>query len=78
ATVDELAEALDGTEPGWWPGAVAYGLMMKRRGFNYRYVTRRTDGMRMLGGVEFSDAGKATLDISHALNRLQRWRLTRR
>lgn len=78
ATVDELAEALNGTEPGWWPGAVSYGLMMKRRGFTYAHVTRRADGLRELGGVEFHEAGKLTLDISHALNRFQRWRLTRR
>ncbi len=52
--------------------------MMKRRGFNYAHVTRYTDGMRELGGVRLSDAGRRTLDISHALNRFQRWRLTRR
>lgn len=74
---EELDLALDTRTPGWWPGAVAYGLMMKRRGFTYGYVRKDERGIRSLAGVPMTDASKPVLDLSHALNRFQRWRLTR-
>jgi len=78
ATVDELSDALDEHDPGYWPGAVSYGLMMKRRGFTYQFVRRNSGGIRSLASIEFREANKTTLDISHALNRFERWRLTRK
>ncbi|CAB4902471.1 MAG: hypothetical protein F2923_02255 [Actinobacteria bacterium] len=77
ATIEELSQALQERNPGSWPGAVSYGLMMKRRGFTYQFVEKNNRGLRSLGAIEFSEANKTTLDISHALNRLERWRLTR-
>ena len=77
ATVEELGHALENREPGWWPGAVSYGLMMKRRGFTYEFVKKDDGGTRSLGGIEFREANKITLDISHLENRFTRWRLTR-
>ena len=77
ATKAELAAALDARDTGWWPGAVSYGLMMKRRGFTYKYVTRTPEGGRALGGTTFDEPSQIVLNLSHAMNRLQRWWLTR-
>ena len=77
ATNEELSHALNVRQPGDWSGAVSYGLMMKRRGFSYQFVKKNPGGMRSLGSTEFSEANKVTLNISHALNRFERWRLTR-
>ena len=78
ATESELAEALDSVAPGVWSGAVSYGLMMKRRGFTYKHVQRDADGVRVLTGVPLTEASKVTLDVSHLLNRFQKWRATTR
>ena len=78
ATRDELSAALDVRDPGSWSGAVSYGLMFKRRGFAYEHVRREADGTRKLGDVSFAEAAARVLHPSHALNRLQRWWLTRR
>ena len=73
----QLSAALDVRDAGSWAGAVSYGLMFKRRGFGYEHVARSADGMRSLSGVEFQEAAPRVLHLSHALNRLQRWWLTR-
>jgi hypothetical protein len=78
ATVEELDKALDMRDSGSWEGAVSYGLMMKRRGFSYQFVQKNAQGIRVLGTNQFTEANKITLDISHALNRFERWRLTRK
>ena len=76
-TPAELEAALDKRKTGGWPGAISYGLMMKRRGFTYKYVTRTADDGRALGATRFDEPKQIVLNISHALNRLQRWWLTR-
>ena len=76
-TREELQQALLNPAVGSWPGAVSYGLMMKRRGFAYAHVSRTPDGGRSLAGVPLRDAHHRILDVSHAWNRLQRWWLTR-
>ena len=77
STPAELEQALRNPMAGWWPGAVSYGLMMKRRGFTYAHVSHTPDGGRSLAGVALRDANHRILDVSHAWNRLQRWWLTR-
>ena len=77
-TREELGQAIDGKRVGWWPGAVSYGLMMRRRGFSYRYVEMDSEGHRSLSGVAIGEPRQRVLDISHARGRLQKWYLTRR
>ena len=77
-SADQLERALDHATAGTWEAAVSYGLMMKRRGFTYSHVRRTESGARELAGVQLTEANKMTLDLSHAMNRLQRWYLTKR
>lgn len=73
----ELAAALDSATPGSWPGAVSYGLMMRRRGFLLETVEHDpVDGYR-LAGVPFADTRPFVLHVSDAFARLQRWYLRR-
>lgn len=72
---DGLRRALLEMQPGRWPGALAYGLMMLRRGFTNRYLVRDGDALR-LGGVELRDSRPVVLKLSHLLGRVQRRRLT--
>ncbi len=76
-TAEELGRTLDDPKPGWWPGAVAYGLMMRRRGFVYQHIQVDDSGVRSLAGVEITEASPLVLKVSHLLGRVQRWRLTR-
>jgi hypothetical protein len=75
---EDLGRAIDERRPGWWPGAVSYGLMMRRRGFSYEYVDKDEQGHRSLAGVDLGGPGPLVLNISHARGRFQRWRLTRK
>ena len=73
----ELATALDSVEPGSRSGAVAYGLMMRRRGFLLETVERDpVDGYR-LAEVPFSETRPIVLHLSDVFARLQRWYLRR-
>ena len=74
-TQAELSAALDDRNPGSWPGAVSYGLMMRRRGFNFEYVKRGPDNSFSLGGKVFADSKQSVRHLSHLLGRLQRWNL---
>ena len=74
-TVEQLHGAIASPEAGWWPGAVAYGLMMRRRGFTYRYVSRLGQGRERLAGVVLEDAAPIVLKLSDLLSRRQRRRL---
>lgn len=76
-TAEEIGAALDARASGSWPGAVSYGLMMKRRGFSYEFVTRDERGVRSLAGIPFEESSPRVLHLSHILDRLQRWNLTR-
>lgn len=74
-TQAELSAALDDRSPGSWPGAVSYGLMMRRRGFNFEYVKRGPDSSFSLGGRDFADSRQSVRHLSHLLGRVQRWNL---
>ena len=71
----ELSAALDDRLPESWPGAVSYGLMMRRRGFNFEHVQREPDNSFSLGGKAFADSRQSVRHLSHLLGRLQRWNL---
>lgn len=68
---------LDEPRAGDVSGAIAYGLMMRRRGFNFHHVTRR-DGVQMLGGVPIIDSHEVILKLSHLWNRTSVERLIQR
>jgi hypothetical protein len=78
ASKSELIQALHSISVGDVTGAIAYGLMMKRRGFTYKHVIRHDSGERELSGVPLIESNKLTLDVSHLLNRLQKKRATSR
>ena len=66
-TQEQLREALRAGSAGRQSGAVAYGLMMRRRGFASRHVRVR-DGRQRLSGVELRDANPTSLKLSHWLD----------
>ncbi len=77
ATPEQLAAALDVTEPGSWPGAVSYGLMMRRRGFRFEHVSRDPSACLSLDGHAFADTRPWVLHASNLFWRTQRWYLRR-
>lgn len=76
-TKQELLDALRDAHAGTRKEAIPYGLMMKRRGFAYRYLTRDEDGNRALAGLPIAEPKEIVRHLSHARNRLTRWWLTR-
>jgi len=73
---EELLDAIQSRRPGEWRGAIAYGLMMNRRGFRVAHISAE-DGVSSLSGIGISDANNLVLDLSHLLARIQRARLSR-
>ena len=74
---EQLGELLDIRESGSWPGAVSYGLMMRRRGFTYEFVARTPNGSHELAGREFAEPRAIVKHGSNLLVRLQNWHSTR-
>jgi hypothetical protein len=64
---EQLRAALENSHPGRWEGAVSYGLMMLRRGFNFRYVAAKGDGRWRLAGHEVRDSAVPILKASHVI-----------
>jgi hypothetical protein len=73
-TEEELSAALDSAEPGSKAGALAYGLMMRRRGFVLKTV-RRDGSDYLLNGKKIGEPNVIARHVSHAIHRLTRWRL---
>ena len=65
----ELGRALAERRHGTWRDAVPYGLMMKRRGFAYRYLDVDQDGTRSLVGVPLVEPRPLVRHMSHALRK---------
>ena len=63
---EEIEIALERRQAGDWAGAVAYGLMMNRRGFRFSHV-RQEQHARQLSGVTLSDSNSVVLRASHFL-----------
>ncbi len=79
-TPDELSELLAAVgEPlsNVEVAALPYGLMMKRRGFAFRYLDRAESGKASIGGVEFSEPPEYVRHLSHALKSYALKRLVR-
>jgi len=55
--------------------AIPYGLMMKRRGFTYEYISRDDSGGRQLAGVPIIEPRMLVRHVSHAVNRQTKRRL---
>ncbi len=72
-----IEDALRAATPGDASGAIAYGLMMRRRGFLARHVT--VDGGReILAGEPIVESRPLVLKLSDIVNRVTRARLLRR
>lgn len=76
-TEDELKQAITSRTPLQQDSALPYGLMMKRRGFNYQHVQRQPDGSRTLAGEVITEPKPLVRHLSHALNRWTRRSLMR-
>lgn len=67
---DELLRALIERPVGSQDGALAYGLMMNRRGFRNEFVATSDTGM-VLGGVTLEDSRPLVLHVSNILKNRQ-------
>jgi hypothetical protein len=76
-TPEQLRRALIERKPPAQDSALPYGLMMKRRGFTYRYVQRDADWTRSLAGVPIVEPRPIVRHLSHALNERRRQKLMR-
>ncbi len=74
-TDQELRQVLASETAGIWSGAVAYGLMMNRRGFLNEHLEITPDGTRSLRGVHLRDPHSVVLKLSDALQRRKKSRL---
>lgn len=74
-TNQELQQALTSRTAGVWAGAVAYGLMMNRRGFLNDHLETAPDGTRSLRGVHLRDSYSVVLKLSDALQQRKKSRL---
>ncbi len=75
---EQLKAALDDPEPGDWSGAVAFGLMMRKRGFRVRHIERLEGGGYRVGGVTLGEVRPAARHASHLLDRTRRAYLRRK
>jgi hypothetical protein len=72
-TTDEIARYLDEPPLANPAGALLYGLMMRRRGFNFTWVRRADDGVPVLSGVRIDQASTLSQKVSDALNKARLW-----
>lgn len=77
STREQLTSALVETQPGSWPAAVSYGLMMRRRGLMLEFVQRDPVDGFSLANERFDDAPIAVRHAGHLYKRFQKWRLSR-
>lgn len=61
----ELEGAIQMPAAGVWSGAVSYGLMMKRRGFNYSAIVTETDGRFIINNMRITDSTEPVKKLSH-------------
>ena len=71
----ELQQILASGTAGIWAGAVAYGLMMNRRGFMNENLEISSDGSRCLSGVQLRDSHSIVLKLSDVFQRRKKSRL---
>lgn len=71
----ELRQVLASETAGIWSGAVAYGLMMNRRGFLNDHLKITPDGTRSLRGAHLRDSHSLVLKLSDLFQRRKKSRL---
>lgn len=76
--VAEIHECLESPPRPDSQAAIAYGLMMQRRGFEFRHLHKVDGGDPQLSGVSLAEANESTRKVSDALKRRQLRRLTAR
>jgi hypothetical protein len=72
----ELRAAIHAPTTGNWSGAVSYGLMMKRRGFNYSHITAEKEGEFRIGHTQVKDSPQFIKNLSSLISRRKRRQLT--
>jgi hypothetical protein len=77
STPAELSQRLSDPRPGHWGGAVSFGLMMMRRGFNYRFVERPAAETLMIDGKVIEDSNQMVRNLSHLKARIRKRNLLR-
>jgi hypothetical protein len=75
---NELRTALQAKQVGNWEAAVAFGLLMRRRGFVVERLERDSEGGYSLEGIRFQDVRPLARHASHLMDRIQRSYLRRR
>lgn len=75
---EQLEEALERRAPGNWDSAVAFGLMMRKRGFRAERIERAPGGGYLVGGVRLDDVRPLARHASHLLDRVHRTYLRRK
>ena len=76
-SAEEIDDCLDAPPAANPAGAILYGLMMQRRGFNYHRLSRRPDGHPAVAGVPLTEASVNAQKVSDIVRRVwTRW-LTR-
>ena len=75
--VQEIAEAIESPPIPNPSAAIAYGLMMQRRGFNYQHLRQLPEDALELGGEVIAEASTTAQKASDALRKLRIWWLTR-
>lgn len=74
----ELRSAILDPRTGDREGALAYGLMMRRRGFRYEIVSTSEPGdIRAIGGVDMREPSRLVRSLSDLMVRIERRRLRR-
>jgi hypothetical protein len=62
---DELRSVIASSQPGSWPGAVSYGLLCNRRGFNYAEIGSPQGDTFTIGGVTIEPSRERVKKSSH-------------
>jgi len=70
-TEDELRMAINNPIAGNWSGAVAFGLLMKRRGFNFSQIDKESDNNFTVGSRRVKGTRPLVAKISDVSKRLK-------
>lgn len=75
-TFQEVRECVQAPPPPNSDAAMAFGLMMKRRGFSLTRLHRSEDGSLSINGVHLGEPREASKKIAHLLHRMHRRRVS--
>ena len=77
STSAELCSALESPRQGDWSGALSYGLMMMRRGFNYHFVQYHDKNTIIISGESIEDSNQFVRNLSHLRAKIRKSNLIR-